>query len=377
MFARANQARTNTLDAQNRENETLQGYEDAIDYVLGAEVTGVDTSVTNPVEAMPTGATVIQGNASEGIVIRDENGNEWVWVEVPKTTDVYSSTTLSSIIDVDNITDDQCTTIYEDLANYASAYRKEGFADTFYSTEQHGFKDADAYNTAKNNMLRSVYKYGGFWIGRYETGSTSERNDTTEILTEPIVKQNVYPYNFVTCSQAQKLSEELAPTGKDGSLLLGIQWDLVCKYIETKGTKLANTIEERKDKILNNSSDWGNYSNVEFVVNKGFYSIFDSITGKLGNWNNITNNYLKSNIDGQNMILLSTGATDRNKILNIYDFAGNLYEWTLEYSGSVTSSCSRRGGYYGGSGDKFSAINHRGSGTTGKGTYIGFRTTFF
>ena len=79
LFVRANQARQNTLDAQNAENATLQGYEDAIDYVLGAEITEVDTEVTNPAEAMPTGATVIEGDASEGIVIRDENGNEWVW----------------------------------------------------------------------------------------------------------------------------------------------------------------------------------------------------------------------------------------------------------------------------------------------------------
>ena len=38
LFARTNQARTNTLDAQNKENATLEGYEDAIDKALGEEI---------------------------------------------------------------------------------------------------------------------------------------------------------------------------------------------------------------------------------------------------------------------------------------------------------------------------------------------------
>ena len=102
LFARANQARKNTLDAQNAENATLEGYEDTFDRVIaGATITGIDTNITNPIEAMPTGATVIQGDASEGIVIRDENGNEWVWVEVPKATEVYPTAGID--LDVENI----------------------------------------------------------------------------------------------------------------------------------------------------------------------------------------------------------------------------------------------------------------------------------
>ena len=51
----------------------------------GQPITNVDTSKTNPEGAMPKGATVIEGNGDEGIVIKDSNDNEWVWVEVPKT----------------------------------------------------------------------------------------------------------------------------------------------------------------------------------------------------------------------------------------------------------------------------------------------------
>lgn len=43
-------------------------------------------------------------------------------------------------------------------------------------------------------------------------------------------------------------------------------------------------------------------------------------------------------------ILLTTGATKRNSVLNIYDLAGNVWEWTLEKSPKVENPCSFKGG---------------------------------
>ena len=62
LFARANQARQNTLDVQNKENATLKGYEDAIDYAVDGviKISGVNPSITDPEGAMPIGATVIK-----------------------------------------------------------------------------------------------------------------------------------------------------------------------------------------------------------------------------------------------------------------------------------------------------------------------------
>ena len=225
---------------------------------------------------MPAGATVIQGDANKGIVIRDENGNEWVWVEVPRTTDVYSTTTLSSITDVDNITDEQCTIIYNDLATYAGAYRQDGFEDTFYSTEQHGFSGPEEYNKAKNNMLRSVYKNGGFWIGRYEVGiENTYRNYGDDYYTEhpitetPVIKANAYPYNYVTCRQAQELSTRLSTGGKTSSLMFGIQWNLTCKFLEIKG---GLTQAELKGGDGVGSTNWGKLYNSTILLSQGKYN---------------------------------------------------------------------------------------------------------
>ena len=51
-------------------------------------------------------------------------------------------------------------------------------------------------------------------------------------------------------------------------------------------------------------------------------------------------------------MLLTTGASEDTKKMNIYDFAGNVYEWTLEKRIDDNSPCAIRGGsyVYGGSG---------------------------
>ena len=46
-------------------------------------------------------------------------------------------------------------------------------------------------------------------------------------------------------------------------------------------------------------------------------------------------------------ILLTTGADTSFSLMNIYDLAGNVWEWTLEKTPSDSTPCALRGGYYG------------------------------
>ena len=47
-------------------------------------------------------------------------------------------------------------------------------------------------------MLKSVYKNGGFYVGKYETGIEDEPKTSGSSLTAPtetpVIKQNAYPY---------------------------------------------------------------------------------------------------------------------------------------------------------------------------------------
>ena len=67
-------------------------------------------------------------------------------------------------------------------------------------------------------MLSSVYNNNGFWIGRYEAGikgtntinSTTGRTSHTQIIEEAVSQKDAIPYNWIYCSEAQKLAKEMS-----------------------------------------------------------------------------------------------------------------------------------------------------------------------
>ena len=116
---------------------------------------------------------------------------------------------------------------------------------------------------------------------------------------------------------------------KTSSLLFGIQWDLVCRYLDGKeGLTTAM--------INSDSSSWGNYN---------------------GSPN---------------------ARQERNKKMNIYDFAGNLSEFTLEKTTNSRGLCSIRGGRFNMSSSLHPASDRFVSGGTSYIlAYITFRSTFY
>jgi len=272
---------------------------------------------------VPTGAEITNYDLTKGLTIRDSNGNEWVWIEVPKS--VTASATNDEYIEIA-------------LRNYANEVvtRPADYSDTNHAGT--GLTDSE-YNAKKSKMLQSIKTYGGFYIGKYETGykennARSASGDTTQTA---VIQQDAYPYNYVTCSQAENLAEGLNPSGATTtSLMFGIQWDLTLRYLKEKG-KLTDS------QLTNWSSMWGNYmdnrdNDTKLEITSEFakkstaspYNVFESIKGT------------KSNI----IALLTTGASDTASRLNVYDFAGNLSEFTLEkYDGSY-GPCTVRGGSF-------------------------------
>lgn len=309
----------------------------------------------------------------KGLVVKDENDNKWVWIEVPE--DVF--TTANNDTDYDNIK--------ADLIEYATDYREgqEGqganWSDEWY--DGCGIEDAFTYTTMYNKMLSSVYTNEGFWISRYEIGdSTATINSTTRTSNSGVTgvavsKANQIPYNFVTCSQAQKLASEMSDgTNKTGSLLFGIQWDLTCKFFETNS-------DLTKTDIKSDSTSWGNYRNISLKLYRGKYNISpDSSTSVWTAYGTNTTNYVMSSQTSNNenyYQLLTTGASNQTKILNIYDFAGNEWEWTLEKTPDTSAPCVRRGACFDNAGS-IRPASGRGSETrTIKNGGIAFRSTLY
>ena len=291
----------------------------------GTETGGTLPSTADTKPFLPDGATVVERDLNKGVVIKDSNGNYWTWIEVPKS--IYANTAYNGGTAPTSSTD--YAKIESTMQKYAEAYRSS-FTDEWYSEAQHGFASAEEYNNHKNTMLKSVYENGGFYIGKYEVGTETLRTSSGVSLTTPVIKEGVYPYNYVTNKQAQTKSKELATGGKTSSLMFGIQWDLVLKHIENKQGKT-------QVELKNNSTTWGNYNNATFEITKGKYS-----TNNGNTFTEVNGTYTKP----ASNVLLTTGATERNSVLNIYDLAGNEYEWTLEKSTSTVNLSVYRGGFY-------------------------------
>ena len=312
---------------------------------------------------LPTGFTKVEGTSlSNGYTIQDSTGNQYVWVEVPMTDEVYPTAGLN----IKDFTTEEYTAIETDLHTYTNDYRKSGWEDIYSSDEATGLTNAQ-YTELKQKMLKSLYKNGGFYVGKYETGieSTPKTSSSSTTAPEeiPVIKQNAYPYNNVTCSQAQALASGMVKSENyTSSLMFGVQWDLVLKYLETKGTAQA---ELKKD-----STNWGNYNNNLWnITNEN--SKYSTNYGS--NWT--SGAYGKK--DSKNAILLSTGASDTFSKQGIYDLAGNVWEWILEYTSDSRSPCAYRGGgYY-----NFGSNNPAAYRSSNNATYcyngVGFRVSLY
>ena len=349
ILTQAQNAKNRTAEAEAKEREDLDKQNELISNAIGLP----ETSDTKPF--LPEGATVTNNDLNTGVTIKDSKGNEWVWIEVPKS--IYTNTEYNGGTAPTNSED--YSKIESVMQEYAKDYREANYEDTWYSEAQHGFKTATDYENHKNSMLKSVYENGGFYIGKYEVGSLDKYVTSNDITRVPVIQEGAYPYNYVTCKQAQELSGSLATGGRISSLMFGIQWDLVLKHIETKKGK---TKEELKTK----STEWGNYIDTSFDISQGKYS---EDSGKT--YNPVSGTYSKQQSDD---VILTTGATTRNNTLNIYDLAGNLSEWILEQCtlDDARYPCVIRGGNY--KIGENTPVSKRGAdGTAGNNFYSGFR----
>ena len=335
---------------------------------VGGEAT--PEAVPETIPYMPTGFTHVAGtDLTNGYTIQDGSLNQYVWIEVPRNATVYDE--VGTDLDLDSLSGTELTTalnnIETELQEYVTDYRKSGYSDTWKNVDQHGFASADDYNALKYTMLKSVYENGGFYIGRYETGTATARTSTDDELTTAVVQANAYPYNFVTNRQAQEIASGMASGQYTSSLMFGIQWDLVLKYLQSKGvSKEVLNGEDRSESVK-----WGNYSNNTYeITNTSAKYSTDGTT-----W---TNEPYGNKTSGTK-ILLSTGADSQFSKFGIYDLAGNVSEWTLEQCTSNSSlPCAHRGGYYANSVNSLQTASFRASnGTANADAGYGFRVSLY
>lgn len=183
--------------------------------------------------------------------------------------------------------------------------------------------------------MPQIQKYGGFYIGRYEAGTSnislsteinfagkntasdwlndnfSIRDGLNHTVTGKItLKAGEIPYYHADYETALKLSNSMYSTDYvQSGLVTGTMWDAMMKFIAGN------------DDTIVTSSTWGNYTNgnVTYTAGKGRYATIDNGA--------MTSEFEKC--DGSYHYGIETTAISEDvKKKNLYDIAGNLWEWT-------------------------------------------------
>ena len=396
IIAKAKDAKTKSAEASENDLKGMNGLVSEMEGALagngGAGGSGAGTKV--PAEATAETApyfpdntfTKKEGTIDTGLVIQDASGNEYVWVVVPRTTAVYATTGLGKT----TFTDADYTSIENDLKEYTKTYRgSTKYSDTWYADDKNeGWLSETEYKTLKNSMLKSVYENGGFYVGRYEAGIGTNRTSIEAQVngkypvptTAPVSKADAYPYTYVTRTQAQNLASNVKSGTKTSSLMFGVQWDLVLAFMHNKGNIADST-------LTSNSTTIGNYRDSVFQLSQtGKYATMSDGWSLSSTWNPSTKsttdfvdssrNKIAQSSDG-NAILVTTGTSEKNKVMNIYDVAGNVAEWTLEKTSNTDHPCADRGGGYSDTGSSCPATVHFDRSTYYGYNVVGFRVSLF
>ena len=359
-------------------------YNSIEDYMAGKEkLPDVEAGVRAETNSNYKGATIPKGFTVSGIKSEQSIDDGLVIYDIPEGTTVDWSNPDSVKtkynqfvwIPVEVTASDTETSIeaFKRSAWTANAEtggeRTTGLNTSF--TEPNATNDTDdKTGIAKQiaNLTKSIYKHGGFYIGRYEAGSKTPRTSSSGV-TEIGIKQDMYPYIYVKWGDSMSsigttgavyLSNSLYNTNEYGAtsmLCTGACWDSMLDFIK-----------DREHSVMD-SRTWGNYSNSEtFEITRGAYAVYNST---LGSFNNVENKYSKIK---DTSILLTTGATERNCSKNIYDVAGNCLEWTTESSSS--SYRVSRGGSCNFNGFDYPAYN-RVVYSAGSGYNVSFRSSLY
>ena len=222
----------------------------------------------------------------------------------------------------------------------------------------------DNANTPKATVTlykNSVNKYGGFYIARYEAGSENQRTSSSGTGDAVLSQANKYPYNYIerTESITKAATMNKGKTNVTAGLINGAAWDRTLNWLEE-----TNAVTRAE---LFDSTSWGNYSNSKFSFTGKYSTNYEA---------NFTDETTSTEKPENRSYLLGTGVTEYTKKNNIYDLAGNCWEWTTESDSSSTRVYS--GGSCYGDGFSYPACNRNDNLSADYSDYdISFRSALY
>lgn len=255
-------------------------------------------------DKISTGLVIYEGNDevnNDNVQQARSTRNQFVWI--PVETDF-----MQTYVGANNCLEPGILSAID--AETKFSYDSQEELDYYYGKNYYNYEEDFSYNTHYKEMVESVNKYNGFYIGRYETTIDKENNigskENATVLAENIILKegtnpnDNKPYYYRWHGQYNALRKcNLTGNGRylQVNMIWGQNWDAMISYFE---------------KIGQDYSNWGL-----------------SIQGKPVNSAQST---------------LENGTND--KICNIYDLRTNLHEATAEVA-STGGGHIFRGGWFG------------------------------
>ena len=255
---------------------------------------------------LPDGFYYVGGTKSDGIVISDDpadakkgtswevaqtlQGNQFVWI--PVENDAY----------------------FQRYDGYYDGNFNDGFVEACEEPYSGGYATEPA---EYNAMKTSVLQYNGFYVGRYEAGTTADSG--TGIRGDLVIKQGANVYNNIKWGNSmtdatggaveisKNFDTERGYTSVTSTLIYGVQWDAIMQFIDSGYRNEDGTLTS----YVAGSTGKGNYDEEE------------------------NTNPWRGNVT-------VTGASADYAVKNIYDLAGNCWEWTMESCNTYRRSSSQR-----------------------------------
>ena len=381
-----------------------------------------NTDNTTIKAVIPSGFYYVTGKPSTGLVISDKfddddnnskGGNQFVWVPCNGGKAKYKAHTYA-------------TANVDDLGG-STADTGNGGWKTYYYRNYSDWQDNAGEATVTSAKANSVATYGGFYVARFEAGEPTNASfyndkdgstywqihynedasinygdntnkpdasktykDTykTKNVTEqdgkkllPVSKKNTPSWNYISQTNSKTVSENMYGESKTikSYLIDGTAWDTITQWV-SDSTK----------KSVTDSTAWGNYFDSSYTL-KGLYARHQGRTAKDNVWRwfpaYVYNN--GSYTKGSEYTEVATGVTvegdpTRNSACNIYDMAGNMWEWTTETgkhdskATDATNYAVRRGGSFSNYGSDYPVSGRTGTGSASFYNFnIGFRVVLY
>jgi len=295
---------------------------------------------------VPVGFWYVGGNTNTGVVISDKEadsykkhgkdmtshedavkliGNQFVWI--PCTKSDYKKTNWGSSYENGRWDMSTHPAEYNQIEKYGGFYIGRYEAGVSTLDEKTGtFVDSVTFsnNASLFNAVSTQTSLSTVWTTAQNYNYTARETETivatgsNKATGNVAIKANSIPYyhsDYYTAVEMSKRLYDGSNYNVQSGLVTGTQWDVMLKYMQSKGIDITD-------------SSWGNYDKVQLNNLRGYYTNVTTsyVTDGFKSCSGLTN----TNSSQNTYVLLTTGSTEQVKKMNLYDVAGNLAEWTKE-----------------------------------------------